>query len=697
MAGTFYGQSSDSPPSAHNNRRHSSFVGSEVSPLTSRNGSTSSTFPMQYPSPIEHSRRESSSLGQGVAYTPSPVSQTSQSLGPSPTPPSTTSGSRHGSVSQAPPVPGKFPAPEKGSYFPSQPSDRRGHVGTAQSPGFPSPRAQTQPTTGGLQRSQSLTRPAQSPPSTQGPQRPPKPITSQSLQQSDPLNSVPLGRIVEHHDEPTAMSSEHSKQEKRNTSNYSQPLHDTGILPVVPGKVPLLVSDEGRIPGSQQSIPPQQRHQRKPIPDHVPAQISQQQVLQQGHDGGVSQGIGTQQMHIFANNTQSHSQVPQGGSPMVPIPPQAVNLMPQRPHQQNPSYGPPPPGLVIQTQMNNMVNAGPVSPPGIQSAQGRMQGQGFSGQNQWQAYTTPPSAHGSHPNSVPQQMVSGPGQQKEKKWLKWLKGGPKSSSHSTPSQPPGMSPFTVVPDGSYSPAVQTRPTWGGADFSQRPVWQPGQPIQSQIQPELKQNAAASQLTQYPQGSDADSNLSSLAPARLGQAPATGQAASAILDSSASQKSDGLSDTASTSTILEVAEAKSQPVLRPHIVQVQSKPQDVQFGHRARASHESQEGAPHIQAQGRSHSDKHIRTVSAATVTQQQVYPVLEGGTSLSGDPGLAPAPLFSGPNSPTSPSSKRNNEEREVETPGKSNISSAAAKWNRKPVVDYSGDDWGEEHDWRGG
>ncbi|KAF5247984.1 hypothetical protein FANTH_6265 [Fusarium anthophilum] len=94
-------------------------------------------------------------------------------------------------------------------------------------------------------------------------------------------------------------------------------------------------------------------------------------------------------------------------------------------------------------------------------------------QQQWQPGMQPMTPQGSRPVSmqVPTQASQSAGAKEGKegkKWLKWLKGGSKSVSHS---------PTTPVISSPISPAVG-RPSWGGGEYAQQAVWQPGQPMSS---------------------------------------------------------------------------------------------------------------------------------------------------------------------------------------------------------------------------
>ncbi|KAM5344997.1 hypothetical protein ACJ41O_010859 [Fusarium nematophilum] len=120
LPGAPAGQRIETSAPAQSNRRHSSFSPTDVSP-DSRSGSISSMFPLQTPSPMDNSRRGSSSvsLNQSVNpnYTPSPVSQSSSSMyGFTPTPPS------------APANQGQ----QQGSYFSVQDIEGQGHAVAAQ-------------------------------------------------------------------------------------------------------------------------------------------------------------------------------------------------------------------------------------------------------------------------------------------------------------------------------------------------------------------------------------------------------------------------------------------------------------------------------------------------------------------------------------------------------------------------------------
>ncbi|KAL7766536.1 hypothetical protein ACKLNR_004452 [Fusarium oxysporum f. sp. zingiberi] len=149
----------------------------------------------------------------------------------------------------------------------------------------------------------------------------------------------------------------------------------------------------------------------------------------------------------------------------------------QLPPQLQFPQGPVPPG-----QMPQGPTPGPTPPQGQQ--QMAYHGQGSNGrmqpqvqippnQQQWQPGMQPMTPQGSRPVSMqmPTQASQSAGAKEGKegkKWLKWLKGGSKSVSHS---------PTTPVISSPISPAVG-RPSWGGGEYAQQAVWQPGQPMSS---------------------------------------------------------------------------------------------------------------------------------------------------------------------------------------------------------------------------
>ncbi|KAF9766866.1 hypothetical protein IL306_000649 [Fusarium sp. DS 682] len=154
------------------------------------------------------------------------------------------------------------------------------------------------------------------------------------------------------------------------------------------------------------------------------------------------------------------------------------------PHTQFPQ-GPVPPGQMPQSPMPGQMpphGQPQMAHPG-QATNGRVQPQVQIPPNpqQWQPGMQPMTPQGSRPVSIQMpaqttQSAGGKEGKEGKKWFKWLKGGSKSASHS---------PTTPVISSPISPAVG-RPSWGGGEYAQQAVWQPGQPV-SATQPGFQGN------------------------------------------------------------------------------------------------------------------------------------------------------------------------------------------------------------------
>ncbi|EEU44451.1 uncharacterized protein NECHADRAFT_105372 [Fusarium vanettenii 77-13-4] len=209
--------------------------------------------------------------------------------------------------------------------------------------------------------------------------------------------------------------------------------------------------------------------------------------------------------------------------------------------------------------------------------------------------------------------------------------------------------------------------------------------------------------------------------------------SAMSRVSSHQKRDSLSDAGSITTI-EVSEAKPQPVLRPSIVQVHRRSTDM-----FRKSEEIQrnmEALANADAAPRGSSDTSrfeqpltIQKAPSPAPKAQPQQPISRPGSATPRDVlerSLSPAPLFSKGGSPKAaqngPSSHRENNMEPMTLFSKPNppVSAVAGlpsqqmkpaplvqqqppqpapppaddKWAKKPVVDYSGGDWGDDDDW---
>ncbi|GKT99373.1 unnamed protein product [Fusarium langsethiae] len=547
------GPANPSPP-PHNNRRHSSYSSAIVSP-DSRHGSMS--FPTQTPSPMEHSRRASTTSSSMPNYTPSPVSNTPSTQSFSSTPPPTTAN--------------QYP---QGSYFNVQDAEgqcyntaardvlrrqslsrgvdpRRNSIGTdpvSAQRGSPMAQQTVQgynATPQGLPHSQSLTQVSQinAAPQNQRLVAPtPPPQGQQSLGRIEEYEEVPIGTISR-----SSTASITSETRKGSFSSSAQPSpmgsrraswQAEGPRNIPPGQFqgqqiqapqshvgqPIL---QGQVPQSA-PIPPQnpKQLQRKPSQGNA-HHLQGQQVpihdprVQQGmpqHQGVVPQGQ-LVQGQMFPPQAQGRAPQPgqintqvqnasQEPSPSV-LPPKPVPMRLQK----RSSYGPPspagqtappnqlpqgplPPSLKGQNQMSQQgPTAGQVPPLGqpnlLQKTHpGRVQPhvQIPQGQGDWQPSPYPVMPQGSRPVSMQSQSSQSAGSKEGKegkKWLKWLKGGSKSVSHS---------PTTPVISSPISPAVG-RPGWGGGEYSQQAVWQPGQAISTGPQPALQGNMPPPQPVQ----------------------------------------------------------------------------------------------------------------------------------------------------------------------------------------------------------
>ncbi|KAJ4179204.1 hypothetical protein NW755_012673 [Fusarium falciforme] len=448
------------PGPGHLNRRHSSFSGAEVSPIDSRHGSVSSMYPIQTPSPMEHSRRGSSSvsLNQSVNpnYTPSPVSQSSSSMyGFTPTPPSApTNQSQQG-------------------YFTMQDveSQGQGHAVAAQNMLRKKSLSRGPPDA----RRSSVGSPLSSPPTTESYGAAQQGLSrSQSLRQTSQGNVVPqsqvvpaptpppqgqqfLGRIEEHEEVPSGTVSRSSTmsgspEKTRRSSMASSVQHSPAG-----SRRTSLQGDSPR--GASPSQPQGQYSPSNQLPQGpMPSQgqfISQGPVQGQGLPGAPYPGQTPMQNPAQLQRKPSKGQAPIQGAPRPQGQPPYPNQMPVQ--GQVPVGGP-------------MSPQGQMPPQALPGQQGqRPHGQPIPGQ-------TPPPAQTSHhgpgkllrklsktqpspPQAAPQGQPPYPQQAPGPKLLQRRSSqGPGNPMGHAPPQgqmPPGQMPHPgQAPNGRVQPQIQ---------------------------------------------------------------------------------------------------------------------------------------------------------------------------------------------------------------------------------------------------
>ncbi|KAM0434068.1 hypothetical protein ACHAPT_004013 [Fusarium lateritium] len=448
------------PSPGHVNRRHSSFGGAEVSPLDSRHGSMSSMYPIQTPSPMENSRRGSSSvsLNQSVNqpnYTPSPVSQSSSSMyGFTPTPPSAPTNQ-----------------PQQGSYFTMQDSEGQGHARAAQNMLRKKSLGRGPPDA----RRSSVSSPLSSPPTTESyDQR--GLARSQSLRQTSQGNVVPqgqivpaptppppqgqqqfLGRIEEHEEVPSGTVSRSSTmsgspEKTRRSSMASSVQHS----PAGSRRASL----QGESPQPQGQYSPSNQLPQGPMPPQ--GQFASQGPVQgQGPPGAPLPGQMPMQNPAQLQRKPSRGQAPAQGPPRPQGQPPYPNQMP------------------VQGQVPV---GGPMSPQGQIPPQGQMPPQALPGQQgprphgqPVQAQTPPPAQTSHHgpgkllrklsktqpapPQPAPQAQPPYPAQASGPKLLQRRSSqGPASPMGQAPPQgqmPPGPMPHpSQAPNGRVQPQIQ---------------------------------------------------------------------------------------------------------------------------------------------------------------------------------------------------------------------------------------------------
>ena len=496
------------------------------------------SFPLQSPSPMEQSRRASTTSNQIPNYTPSPVSQNS-------TPPSAAANQY-----------------QQGSYFHMPDGESQGYNNAARDAlrkqslgrGVDPRRNSAGADPFGAQRgsplsqqnAQSYNAVSQALPHLQSPPQISQINAVQQNQRPDAAPTPPpqgqqsLGRIEEYEEAPSGTISRSStasitsEMRKGSFSSSAQPSpmgsRRASLQSESPRNIP-----PGQLQGQQghmlqgytgQPMPQAQTPQGPPMPPQNPKQLqrkpSQGSVPQlQGrqmptHDPRMAQGMPQQQ--VPGPQGQPLQQMPPPQNHGRPPHPGQINtqvqhlqgptssVLPPKPVptrlQKRSSYGPPSPAgqmapsaalqgpLPPSLKAQNM--SGQITPPGQpnvlqKTPTGRVQPHVQIPQDQgsWQ-----PSPHPVMPQSQrPVSMQPGSSQsagakegKEGKKWLKWLKGGSKSVSHS---------PTTPIISSPISSPIVGRPGWGG-EYQQQAVWQPGQPMTAGPQPGPQGNLPPSQ-------------------------------------------------------------------------------------------------------------------------------------------------------------------------------------------------------------
>ncbi|KAM0343610.1 hypothetical protein ACHAPU_008361 [Fusarium lateritium] len=548
--------SMDSSFQGVNNRRHSSFSSALVSP-DSRNGSIS--FPMEAPSPIDQNRRASYTSAAIPNYTPSPVSHNSPSIPSfSPTPPSapgsqyqqgsyfttqdmeaqgnngaardvlrkkslgrgadarrSSVGADHAPARGLPPaqqIPQGHNTGAQGSSL-SQPSGQMSPGSTLPQNRSPAPgpppqgqqglgrieeheetvsagvsRSSTMSMAGGVRRGSIVSSPQSSPAGSRRAswqtESPSNSSPGQFLGQQSQIPQGYTGQPIPHGQTPGVPLPVQGVKQLQRKPSQGQPLLPQPQSQQLPARDPRLSQgmpvQQGSGPQGQysqgQMIPPQTQGMAPP-----PGQVTQSQNVPHGHapQGFAPKPVPTRlQKRSSYNPASPAGQAPQNQFPKGPMPPQMrQDQIPQQSPMPNQM---PPPGQPQPLQMHPSQAPNGRVQPHVQIPQSE---QG------WQPIPQP-MMPGSRPVSMqPQSQSAGAKEGKEgKKWLKWLKGGSKSVSHS---------PTTPVISAPISPAVG-RPSWGGGEYSQQAVWQPGQPLTAAMQPGFQGSMAPPQPLHTPQ-------------------------------------------------------------------------------------------------------------------------------------------------------------------------------------------------------
>ncbi|KFA46461.1 hypothetical protein S40293_04275 [Stachybotrys chartarum IBT 40293] len=364
--------------------------------------------------------RSGSQSSEVPVFTPSPVTQT-------PTAQSTQSSVQTPqSVRATPPVTGPSEPcmtplePDQGSYFAGQAD--------------PGPSAQTQ-STAPLRRS------------SQGSRRHSVPAPQPLYPVEEPgstgikIIDVTLNRIQEDDEVAAALRQKrgHARSISDVSSIHSSPRLQTSSIqqsPVSQARVP----HSAGVPGSAGHL----QQQQWPLPPH---QHTQHLHLQQQH---ARQQHGPRLVQL---NTTPQSQGPGYGHfpPHGPTPPQGIPAAP--------GFGPAGPWQPQHSGRNP-----PISPP--------VQPGASSGSTPTQAAAMSPVGKGKEKEK-----------EKEKKWTKWFKVSkpepqsttPQLAQYNPPAPAMGQAPRSVL-------QKQPPPSWGGGEYAQPAVWQPGQPVRGHAQP-----------------------------------------------------------------------------------------------------------------------------------------------------------------------------------------------------------------------
>ncbi|KAF6813216.1 hypothetical protein CSOJ01_04727 [Colletotrichum sojae] len=681
-----------SPPPDAGLPRHMSFASSEVSSLGPPSGSQSSGVPVQTPSPLESGgRRPSSGFFRsygpsGNSTTPGVATPGSNGFGETPNRPA--AGTRPASysgtspthsqanpifnIAQGPPaIPGKIPIqPAHDAQTPASivPGNRaiQNIIGTAQSSAS---RRHSLPTEQAILSSQPL-------------QSPPPPRTNGAPGPNAPANGVPQPIGMQ---QPQATFSKgppphpHNVGQQMANQPSARPQRPTVTPPSQQDFGPMSPSTPIRTPG----------HLLQPIQEHhegdqtrIPVAPRTSQDAQRRSPGSNQQSSASSYYPSSADSPNSKAfGIPGAGGPVhangplqqpyVPSPTVATAGQIYSPIHNNPFQSPT--GAVTFQPLGRPGLTPPViQQPGKDKEKGGWLSKLMKGSGNSAVLQKPPPANKAFsvmPQS-PHACIPPQGQ--------WPTSpvGPGSNGTQQMNQPPfnPQNPALIWQGGPPMPGMATQPRPMGPETQSlpaTPIQNLPQPLGGQnMQPVQRQVPAANQMPQNPpalsfpqaamkmqggeplNGAQFPRQQQSEAPPR-GLSPARGPPSDQVPD----DFSDAASISAFSVSTMDVSEAQAQPVLKPQLVTVER--------HASPGQHQLPSRVAAAQAP------------PAPTKHEVNTRPPVDNG--------LAVAPLFS---------------KAQAKAQAKATVTAVSVnkpppgtgdKWAKKPAVDYSGDDWGDD------
>ncbi|TDZ68458.1 hypothetical protein CTRI78_v002118 [Colletotrichum trifolii] len=649
-------QQGSSPAPGHGLPRQASFASSEVSSLGPPSGSQSSGFPIQTPSPLESGgRRHSSGFFRSADINPasgssaSPGFQTSYAAQNIPPRPAATRPASFSAPSPAvqpsvdnslPKVPSKIPLTQL-SIAPGNPA-AQGLVDAAQSP--PSGRRRSLPMnpdfeTGGTLSSRNV---QELPDTARRVERPQSAQPVQSNPANYPGQLPPPGA--------SDLASTQPPDAGRHVKQASERPQRQTVTPPVQFFGPMTPSTPVKTPG----------HQLQPIQEHTEGNHAAHNMLpsvvaRNSQDARRQSPATSRRLSTGSSQYPSSADSPSGrtlGSStsahfMSPAAPTAGQTY--SPVQQNPYYQQSPTGAVAQASPLTM-RPGTTPPVTQRQAKEKEKGGWLSrivkGSGKPAVLQKPPPpAHAFH--AAPQRQQPFGGDQE------------RFSASSS-----GWRPTSQTQHGQVAPNEhvhqQARPDAGRLQEPPTParlVESTPHAMEQTLVPKQTQTASAPVEQVTPRFNLQDAPVQQLA-AEVQPASLPPSGLTAGLGAHADDMSDAASVSAISVSTVDVSEAQAQPVLKPQLITVEKPPVSAKEQLPSRAMMSTSAGVEKL----------------PVTTTQREVNRRPALGSEL------AVAPLFSKHQIKTTVSAVA-----VTEAPVTSD------KWAKKPAVDYSGDDWGDD------